>query len=179
MAYRIDTDRIESLLSTYESFREDKRYHPEEMVRRNPEFRDRFNRAARQVIVPVLQEVADALRRRVDSASIFHRLTTAGITVKLDPWEDFDRTLLFFGDEDTGAVRVTHEGVGFSYLRDRVDLADLTPERVEEEAMRFLDRLLHGEPEGEALGDDVEAQPDIRRPAPPAARELVPEAVPA
>jgi hypothetical protein len=160
MTYRIDTERIERLLSGYEACREDKRYHPEEMVRRNPQFRDRFNQVTRQVIVPVLQEVADVLRRRVDSASIFHRLTTAGITVKLDPWEDFNRTLLFFGDEDDGSVRVTHEGVGFSYLCDRLALDALDAERVEEEAMRFLERVLHGEPEGQAVGDDLATQPE-------------------
>ena len=168
MAYRIDRARIEGLLTGYEARREDKRYHPEEMVRRNPEFRDRFNQAARKVIVPVLQDVADVLRRRVDSASIFHRLTTAGITVKLDPWEDFDRTLLFFGDEDAGTVRVTHEGVGFSLLRARLPLDELTAERVEEEAMGFLERVLHREPAGEAVADDdLAAQADLESATPP------------
>jgi hypothetical protein len=168
MAYRIDRDRIDELLTTYEARREDKRYHPEEMVRRNPEFRERFNQAARKVIVPVLQDVADVLRRRVDSASIFHRLTTAGITVKLDPWEDFDRTLLFFGDDGADVVRVTHEGVGFSYLRARLPLDELTTERVEEEAMHFLERVLHREPAGEAVGeDDVAAQAALENPPPP------------
>lgn len=172
MAYRIDRDRIEGLLTTYEARREDKRYHPEEMVRRNPEFRERFNQAARKVIVPVLQEIADVLRRRVDSASIFHRLTTAGITVKLDPWEDFDRTLLFFGDDGADVVRVTHEGVGFSFLRSRLSLDELTVERVEEEAMAFLERVLHREPAGETADEDaVEAQADLTAPPPAAARE--------
>lgn len=172
MAYRIDRDRIEDLLATYEGRREDKRYHPEEMVRRNPEFRDRFNQAARQVIVPVLQEIADVLRRRVDSASIFHRLTTAGITVKLDPWEDFDRTLLFFGDDGADVVRVTHEGVGFSFLRSRLRLDELTVERVEEEAMAFLERVLHREPAGEAVDDDaVAAQAELESPPPPPAAQ--------
>lgn len=169
MAYRIDRDRIDELLAAYEARREDKRYHPEEMVRRNPEFRERFNQAARKVIVPVLQDVADVLRRRVDSASIFHRLTTAGITVKLDPWEDFDRTLLFFGDDGADVVRVTHEGVGFSYLRARLPLDELTTERVEEEAMHFLERVLHREPAGEAVGEeDVAAQAALENPPPPA-----------
>lgn len=168
MAYRIDRQKIEGLLAGYEARREDKRYHPEEMVRRNPEFRDRFNQAARKVIVPVLQDVADVLRRRVDSASIFHRLITAGITVKLDPWEDFDRTLLFYGDEDDDTVRVTHDGVGFSLLRARLPLDELTAERVEEEAMAFLDRVLHREPAGEAVGDDeLAAQTDLEAGAPP------------
>lgn len=167
MAYRIDRAKIETLLTTYEGRREDKRYHPEEMVRRNPEFRERFNQAARKVIVPVLQDVADVLRRRVDSASIFHRLTTAGITVKLDPWEDFDRTLLFFGDDSADVVRVTHEGVGFSYLRARLPLDELTAERVEEEAMNFLERVLHREPAGEAVGEaDVAAQAGLENPPP-------------
>lgn len=168
MAYRIDRDRIDELLTAYEGRREDKRYHPEEMVRRNPELRERFNQAARKVIVPVLQDVADMLRRRVDSASIFHRLTTAGITVKLDPWEDFDRTLLFFGDDGADVVRVTHEGVGFSYLRARLPLDELTTERVEEEAMHFLERVLHREPAGEAVGeDDVAAQAALENPPTP------------
>ena len=167
MAYRIDRDRIDELLTAYEARREDKRYHPEEMVRRNPELRERFNQAARKVIVPVLQDVADVLRRRVDSASIFHRLTTAGITVKLDPWEDFDRTLLFFGDDGADVVRVTHEGVGFSYLRARLPLDELTTERVEEEAMHFLERVLHREPAGEAVGEeDVAAQAALENPPP-------------
>jgi hypothetical protein len=168
MAYRIDRDRIDELLTAYEARREDKRYHPEEMVRRNPELRERFNQAARKVIVPVIQDVADVLRRRVDSASIFHRLTTAGITVKLDPWEDFDRTLLFFGDDGADVVRVTHEGVGFSYLRARLPLDELTTELVEEEAMHFLERVLHREPAGEAVGDDdVAAQAALENPPPP------------
>lgn len=167
MAYRIDRKKIEQLLTAYEARREDKRYHPEEMVRRNPELRERFNQTARKVIVPVLQDVADVLRRKVDSVSIFHRLTTAGVTVKLDPWEDFDRTLLFFGDDASEEVRVTHEGVGFSYLRARMPLDELTAERVEEEAMAFLDRVLHREPIGEPVGAAaVEAQAALESPPP-------------
>ncbi len=161
MTYRIDSDRIEELLTAYEARRDDRRYHPEEMLRRNPEFRDDFDRVARQVVLPVLQDVADALRRRVDAVSIFHRVNTVGITVKLDPWEDFDRTLLLFGDEASCQVRITHEGVGFSFLRDRLPLDELVAECVEEAVMDFLERVLHREPAGEELAAEVASQPPV------------------
>jgi len=158
--YRIDTERIDRLLTEYEARREDKRYHPEEMVRRDPVFRAEFDRAVRRVVVPVLQEVASSLRSRLDSVSIFHRLSTAGLTVKLDPWEDFDRTLLFYGDADAGLVRVTHEGTGFALLCDKLPPSGLDEAKVEAEAMRFLDRVLHREPAGEAVAEGVADQPE-------------------
>jgi hypothetical protein len=162
MGHHIDRDRIEELLEGYEVIREERRFHPEEMARRNPEFRAEFDRLARQVIIPVLQEVADVLRRRVDSVSIFHRLTTAGVHVKLDPWEDFDRSLVFYGDDGEGVVRVTHDGVGFGLLCNRLGPTEVTAERVEEEAMRFLERVLHQEPEGRRALDDIQARTQER-----------------
>jgi len=157
--YRIDTARIDRLLIDYEARREDKRYHPEEMVRRDPAFRAEFDRKVRGVVVPVLQEVASSLRSRLDSVSIFHRLSTAGLTVKLDPWEDFERTLLFYGDADAGLVRVTHEGTGFALLCDKLPPSELDEAKVEAEAMRFLERVLHREPAGEAVAEGVADQP--------------------
>jgi len=175
--YRIDTERIDRLLTDYEVRREDKRYHPEEMVRRDPAFRAEFDRAIRRVVVPVLQEVANSLRSRLDSVSIFHRLSTAGLTVKLDPWEDFERTLLFFGDSDAGLVRVTHEGTGFALLCDKLPPAELDEAKVETEAMRFLERVLHREPAGEAVAEGVADQPangDVPEPAGSAPRRPTP-----
>ncbi|HEX2253661.1 MAG TPA: hypothetical protein VHQ65_10375 [Thermoanaerobaculia bacterium] len=176
MGYHIDRGRIEELLEGYEVIREERRFHPEEMARRNPEFRTEFDHLARQVIIPVLQEIADVLRRRVDAVSIFHRLTTAGVHVKLDPWEDFDRSLVFYGDDEEGVVRVTHDGVGFGLLCNRLAPGEVTSERVEEEAMRFLERVLHQEPEGRRALDDIQARTQERsdRPGGPAAQTATP-----
>jgi hypothetical protein len=91
--------------------------------------------------VPVLEEVKDVLVGKVESASIFHRRTAGGLKVKLDRWEDFERSLLFFGDVSTQTVRIMHEGVGFSLLSCKLSLAQVSAERVEEEAMKFLKRL--------------------------------------
>jgi hypothetical protein len=49
--------------------------------------------------------------------------------------------VLFFGDASTQTVRVTHEGVGFGLLSQKLGLQHVTPELVEEEAMKFLRRL--------------------------------------
>ncbi|HEY0553553.1 MAG TPA: hypothetical protein VGG20_04765, partial [Thermoanaerobaculia bacterium] len=78
---------------------------------------------------------------KVESASIFHRSTTAGLKLKLDRWEDYDRSLLFYGDDSTKVVKITHEGIGFGLLIEKVPLSQVTPELVEEEAMKFLKRL--------------------------------------
>jgi len=70
-----------------------------------------------------------------------HRVTAAGLRIKLDRWEDFERSLLFFGDDAPRVVRVTHEGIGFGLLSRRVPVSQLTAALVEEEAMKFLRRL--------------------------------------
>jgi hypothetical protein len=38
-------------------------------------------------------------------------------------------------------VRITHEGVGFGLLSQKLPVSQITPEMVEEEAMKFLKRL--------------------------------------
>jgi hypothetical protein len=78
---------------------------------------------------------------KVESASIFHRSTAAGLKVKLDRWEDYERSLLFFGDDATQIVKITHEGIGFSLLSTKIPVERLDAELVEEEAMKFLRRL--------------------------------------
>ena len=134
-------ERLRILLHGHEELLEEKRSRPEGVVRPNDPFREQFNRVARSVIVPVLEEIKDVMVGKVESASIFHRSTAAGLKVKLDRWEDYDRSLLFFGDDAARIVKITHEGIGFSLLSDKLSLVDLTPGLVEEEAMKFLKRL--------------------------------------
>ena len=134
-------ERLEILLKGHEQMLEEKRLRPEGVLRQNDEFRDQFNRTARSVIVPVLEEIKDVMVGKVESASIFHRSTAAGLKVKLDRWEDFDRSLFFYCDDATRVVKVTYEGIGFGLLANKIPLAQLTKELVEEEAMRFLRRL--------------------------------------
>ncbi|MFL6234301.1 MAG: hypothetical protein ACJ76N_14290 [Thermoanaerobaculia bacterium] len=150
-------ERLEMLLKGHEQMLEEKRLRPEGVLRQNDEFREQFNRAARSVIVPVLEEIKDVMVGKVESASIFHRSTAAGLKVKLDRWEDFDRSLFFYCDDATRVVKVTYEGIGFGLLANKIPLSQLTMELVEEEAMRFLRRLF--------------GQEQLRRPAtpPPAA----------
>ncbi|HSG38364.1 MAG TPA: hypothetical protein VLE27_01905, partial [Thermoanaerobaculia bacterium] len=50
-------------------------------------------------------------------------------------------SLLFFGDDAGKVVKITHEGVGFGLLANKVAASELTAELVEEEAMKFLKRL--------------------------------------
>src|SRR5262245_57373534 len=90
--------RLQQLLRRHEEMLEEKRAHPEDFSRQHEPFRESFNRAARSIVVPVLEEIKDILVGKVESASIFHRVTAAGLRVKLDRWEDFERSLLFFGD---------------------------------------------------------------------------------
>jgi hypothetical protein len=138
---KANLERLHMLLKGHEEMLEEKRLRPEGVFRLNDSFREQFNKAARSVIVPVLEEIKDAMVGKVESASIFHRSTAAGLKVKLDRWEDYDRSLLFFGDDSTKVVKVTHEGIGFGLLIDKMPLAELTSELIEEEAMRFLKRL--------------------------------------
>jgi hypothetical protein len=132
-------------LKGHEEIREDKRSHPETAQRQNGGFRETFNALVRSTILPVLTEVKDLMVGKVESAAIFHQLTAAGFKVKLDRWEDFERTLLFFGDPGTRLVRITHEGVGFGLLTKKVEISQVTPELVEEEAMKFLKRVFGDE----------------------------------
>jgi hypothetical protein len=120
---------------------EEKRVHPEDFSRQNEPFRESFNRAARSVVVPVLEQLKDMLVGKMESAAIFHRVTAAGLRIKLDRWEDFERSLLFFGDDAARVVRITHEGVGFGLLIRKIAISELQPALVEEEAMKFLRRL--------------------------------------
>jgi len=134
-------ERLQQLLRRHEEMLEEKRAHPEDFVRQNEPFRESFNRAVRSVIVPVLEEIKDMLVGKVESASIFHRSTAAGLRIKLDRCEDFERSLLFYSDEAARLVRITHEGVGFGLLTGKIEVEELQPELVEEEAMKFLRRL--------------------------------------
>jgi len=133
--------RIHQLLGRHEEMLEEKRMRPEEFIRQNEPFREGFGKIVRSTIMPILEEVKDILVGKVESASIFHRRTSAGLVVKLDRWEDFDRSLLFFGDDASQSVRVTHEGVGFALLSQKLGLHQIVPDLVEEEAMKFLKRL--------------------------------------
>ncbi|HSU84682.1 MAG TPA: hypothetical protein VLR69_19865 [Thermoanaerobaculia bacterium] len=147
-------ERLEMLLKGHEQMLEEKRLRPEGVLRQNDEFREQFNRAARSVIVPVLEEIKDVMVGKVESASIFHRSTAAGLKVKLDRWEDYDRSLFFYCDDATKVVKVTYEGIGFGLLANKLPLSQLTAELVEEEAMKFLKRLF--------------GQEQLRRPGTPA-----------
>ena len=138
---KTNVDRLHQLLRRHEEMLEEKRTHPEDFLRQNEPFREEFNRAARSTVVPVLEEIKDIMVGKVESASIFHRVTAAGLRIKLDRWEDFERSLLFFGDDAARVVRVTHEGIGFGLLSRRVPVSQLTAALVEEEAMKFLRRL--------------------------------------
>jgi hypothetical protein len=138
---KANVERIHLLLRRHEQMIEEKRLNPEEFLRQNEPFQEAFGRVARSTIVPILEEVKDILVGKVESASIFHKRTAAGLRVKLDRWEDFERSVLFFGDASTQTVRVTHEGVGFGLLSQKLGLQHVTPELVEEEAMKFLRRL--------------------------------------
>lgn len=138
---KANVERIHQLLKRHEEMLEEKRTHPEDFVRQNEPFREAFSRSVRSMIVPVLEEIKDIMVGKVESASIFHRVTAAGLRIKLDRWEDFERSLLFFADDAAQVVRVTHEGIGFGSQSRRVPLAELTPALVEEEAMKFLRRL--------------------------------------
>ena len=138
---KANVERIHLLLKRHEQMMEEKRLNPEEFLRQNEQFQEAFGRVARSTIVPILEEMKDILVGKVESASIFHKRTAAGLRVKLDRWEDFERSVLFFGDASTQTVRVTHEGVGFGLLSKKLGLQHVTPELVEEEAMKFLRRL--------------------------------------
>ena len=134
-------ERLQMLLKGHEEMIEEKRLRPEGVLRQNDPFREQFKLVARTVILPVLEEIKDAMVGKVESASIFHRSTAAGLKVKLDRWEDYDRSLLFYGDDSTKVVKVLHEGIGFGLLIEKMPLSQLSSELVEEEAMKFLKRL--------------------------------------
>jgi hypothetical protein len=134
-------ERLQMLIKGHEAMLEEKRLRPEGVFRQNDPFREEFNRLARAVILPTLTEIKDVLVGKVESASIFHRSTAAGLKVKLDRFEDYDRSLHFYGDASTKVVKVTYEGIGFGLLADKLPLAQLNAEVVEEEAMKFLRRV--------------------------------------
>lgn len=138
---KANLERLRILLQGHEDLLEEKRSRPEGVLRQNDAFREQFNRIARSVIMPILEAIKDVMVGKVESASIFHSSTAAGLKIKLDRWEDYERSLLFFGDDAAQVVKVTHEGIGFSLLSDKLSLAEVTDELVEEEAMKFLKRL--------------------------------------
>jgi hypothetical protein len=142
---KANVERLKMLLKGHEEIREEKRSHPEIAQRQSVAFRETFSALVRSTILPVLTEVKDLMVGKVESAAIFHQLTAAGFKIKLDRWEDFERTLLFFGDPGTRVVRITHEGVGFGLLTRKIEISQVTPEMVEEEAMKFLKRVFGDE----------------------------------
>ncbi len=151
---KANLERLQILLQGHEEIVEEKRTRPEGILRQNDPFREQFSRVARSVLVPILEEIKDVMVGKVESASIFHRSTAAGLKVKLDRWEDYERSLLFFGDDATQMVKITHEGIGFSLLSTKVPVERLDAELVEEETMKFLRRLF--------------GQEQLRRPSVPA-----------
>ena len=80
-----NVDRLRELLRGHEELVEEKRLNPEVMLRLNEDFRQRFGAAMRASVMPVLEEIKDIMVGKVESASIFHRSTAAGLRVKLDP----------------------------------------------------------------------------------------------
>ena len=142
---KANVERLKLLLKAHEEILEEKRVHPEMLQKQSLGFRESFKGVVRAVIVPELTEVKDLLVGRVESASIFHGMTAGGLKVKLDRWEDYERSLLFFADPGTRTVRITHEGVGFGLLSRKLDASEITAELVEEEAMKFLKRLFADE----------------------------------
>lgn len=150
---RANIERLRQMLKNHEELLEEKRLHPELAARQHGPFRDAFKAMVRAEVVPVLEEVKDVLVGKVESASIFHGHSAAGLKLKLDRWEDYEKTLLFYGDTGTRMVRITHEGVGFGMLSQRLALSQVTRAVVEEEVMKFLKRLF--------------ADEQLRRPTPP------------
>ena len=142
-------ERIESLLAEHGRRRQDGSARPETRLQRNPGFRDGFSRAVREHVLPILEEAVARLRPRVERVGLFHQLGTAGLRVKLDQWDDYERALVFFGDNRSGRVRITHEGVGFSLLAREIPVDGLDAETAVGEVMRFLDRLLRESGRGE------------------------------
>ncbi len=161
---KANIERLHQLLKRHEEMLEEKRMHPEGFLRQNEPFREGFSRAVRSTIVPVLEEIKDIMVGKVESASIFHGVTASGLRIKLDRWEDFERSLLFFGDDAARVVRITHDGTGFGMLSRRVPLAQLTAELVEEEAMKFLRRVF-GEEQLRRPPQSATAPLDARRTA--------------
>ena len=162
-------ERLQMLLKGHEEMIEEKRLRPEGVLRQNDPFREQFKVVARTVILPVLEEIKDVMVGKVESASIFHRSTAAGLKVKLDRWEDYDRSLLFYGDDSTKVVKILHEGIGFGLLVEKLPLSQLSSELVEEEAMKFLKRLFGQEqlrrPNGPTTGNGVSGSSGGTRPA--------------
>lgn len=162
-------ERLHMLLKGHEEMLEEKRMRPEGILRKNDPFREQFSQVARSVIVPVLEEIKDVMVGKVESASIFHRSTAAGLKVKLDRWEDYERSLLFFGDDSTQIVKITHEGIGFGLLSTKVPLSQVDADFVEEEALKFLKRLFGQEQLRRPLTSGASAAPGITSGASPAA----------
>ena len=140
-------ERLTELLAEHDRRREDGSARQENRALLAPEFRDAFSRSVRTVVLPVLEEAVASLRHRVERSSLFHQLGTAGMRVRLDQWEDYERKLVFFGDPRSERVRITHEGVGFSRLAAELPVDELDEAEVERQVYDFLDRLLAGEAE--------------------------------
>ncbi|HEX2165150.1 MAG TPA: hypothetical protein VHM02_14495 [Thermoanaerobaculia bacterium] len=137
-----NVERLERLLDEHRRRRDDGSARPETRAQLDPEFREAFSHAVREQVLPILEEAVATLRPRVEKAHLFHQLGTAGLKLKLDQWDDYERALVFFGDVRSGKVRITHEGVGFSLLAREMAVEELTLEVAAAEVMRFADRLL-------------------------------------
>ena len=61
-------ERLQMLLKGHEEMIEEKRLRPEGVLRQNDAFREQFKLAARSVILPVLEEIKDAMVGKVESA---------------------------------------------------------------------------------------------------------------
>lgn len=138
-------DHLTELLAEHDRRRKDGTAKPENRAVLAPEFREEFSLAVRTVVLPIVEEAVANLRHRVERASLFHQLGTAGMRVKLDQWEDYERSLVFDGDPRSRKVRVTHEGTGFSRLAAELTVDQLDTDEVERQVYHFLDRLLTGE----------------------------------
>ena len=154
---KVNVERLKLLLKAHEEILEEKRVHPEAVPAAEPGVPGGVQGGGALDHRPVLEEIKDLLVGKVESASIFHGMTAAGLKIKLDRWEDYERSLLFFGD--AGAQVGAHHPRG-GRLRAAVaggsTLSEITPALVEEEAMKFLRRL---------FGDE-----QLRRPGPAGGR---------
>jgi len=92
---KANLERLRILLQGHEELLEEKRSRPEGVLRQN----DAFQRAVqpRRALGNHAHPGDDQGRDggQVESASIFHSSTAAGLKVKLDRWEDYERSLLF------------------------------------------------------------------------------------
>jgi hypothetical protein len=142
---KANRERLLSLLKQHEQLLHGKQAHQEELPRQTAQFLEAFSSLAQSTIVPILGEIKDILVGKVESASIVRRQTAAGLRIKLDRWDELERSVVFFGDRSTQTIRISYEGIGFGLLSRKVALHEVTPDLVEEETLKFLRRLFRGE----------------------------------